>query len=140
MFQYCLNCVIIYGDRHRHFLYFRYTICVAGVACDIFSKDNFLRVGMTNRQHLPIIVITIQEKKKSYFSEHSITSQAPPRRHRHLQLFFLRIQPYLEFIDICIQANRLTLYQCTKINRFICKISAFRTENDRSFSVSSTSG
>ena len=59
-----LKCVIIYGDRHRHFfLYFWYTICVAGMVCDILSKDNFLRVGMTNRQHLPITVITIQEKK-----------------------------------------------------------------------------
>ena len=56
------------------FLYFWYTICVAGMACDILSKDNFLRIGMTNWQQLPIIVITIQEKKKkSYFSEHSMT-------------------------------------------------------------------
>ena len=45
------------------FLYVWYTICVDGMARDIFSKDNFLRVGMTNRQHLPITVITIQEKK-----------------------------------------------------------------------------
>ena len=69
--------------------------------------------------------------------------------HRHLHdvtgtsscfFFFWRIQPYLEFIDICIQANRFSLHQCTKINRFVCKISAFRTKNDRSFSVSSTSG
>ena len=67
--------------------------------------------------------------------------------HRHLHdvtgtssCFFLRIQPYFEFIDICIQANRLTLYQCTKINRFVCKVSAFRTQNNRSFSVLSTSG
>ena len=66
--------------------------------------------------------------------------------HRHLHdvtgisSCFWRIQPYLEFIDICTQANRLTLYQGTKINRFVCKISAFRTQNDRSFSVSSTSG
>ena len=57
------------------FLYFWYTICVAGMASDIFSKDNFLRVGMMNRQHLPIAVTTIQEKKKSYFSEHSMTIQ-----------------------------------------------------------------
>ena len=41
---------------------------------------------------------------------------------------------------ICIQTNRFTLYQCTKINRFLCKIFTFRTKNDRSFSVSSTSG
>ena len=54
------------------FLYFWYTICVAGVTRDIFSKDNFLRVGVVNKQHLPITVITIQEKK-SYFSEHSMT-------------------------------------------------------------------
>ena len=33
------------------------------MACDILSKDNFLRVGMTNRQHLTITVITIQENK-----------------------------------------------------------------------------
>ena len=68
-----------------------------------------------------------------YITGTSTTSQAPPA-------VFWRIQPYLEFIDICIQANRLTLHQCTKINRFVCKISAFRTNNDRSFSVSSTSG
>ena len=45
------------------FLYFWYTICVAGMACDILNKDKFLRVGMINRQHLPITVIIIQEKK-----------------------------------------------------------------------------
>ena len=45
------------------FLYVWYTICVDGMASDILSKDNFLRVGITNRQHLPITVITIQEKK-----------------------------------------------------------------------------
>ena len=32
-----------------------------------------------------------------------------------------------------------TLHQCTEINRFVCKRPAFRTQNDRSFSVSSTS-
>ena len=47
--------------RASAFLYFWYTKCVAGMGCDILSKDNFLRVGMTNRQHLPITVI--QEKK-----------------------------------------------------------------------------
>ena len=45
------------------FLYVWYTICVDGMASDILSKGNFLQVGMTNRQHLPITVITIQEKK-----------------------------------------------------------------------------
>ena len=44
-------------------------------------------------------------------------SQVPPRRYR---------------LNVCD-------YQCTKINRFVCKISAFRTKNDRSFSVSGTS-
>ena len=38
-------------------------MCVDGMAGDILSKDNFLRVRMTSRQHLPITVITIQEKK-----------------------------------------------------------------------------
>ena len=31
--------------------------------------------------------------------------------------------------------NRLTLHQCTEINRLVCKIPAFRSKNDRSFSV-----
>ena len=68
-----------------------------------------------------------------YITGTSMTSQAPPA-------VFWRIQPYLEFIDICIQASRFILPQCTKINIFVCKIPACRTKNDRSFSVSSTSG
>ena len=59
-------------NRHEICIFRMYTIWVAGMAYDILSKDNFLRVGMTNRQHLPNTVITIQEKK-SYFSEHSVT-------------------------------------------------------------------
>ena len=35
-------------------------------------------------------------------------SQAPPA-------VFSRIQPYLEFIDISIQASRFTLHQCTEM-------------------------
>ena len=59
--------------------------------------------------------------------------------HRHLHdvtgtsSCFWRIQPYIEFIDILVQANRFTLHQCIKINRFVCKIFAFRTQNDRLF-------
>ena len=53
-------------------LYFWYTICVAGMVCDILSKDN-ISTSWNDEQAAPPDYSHHQSRKQSYFSEHSMT-------------------------------------------------------------------
>ena len=80
--------------------------------------------AMVYKKSISICVAAITLQIFTIFSSitgTSMPSQAPP-------VVFQRTQTNFEFIDICIQASRFTLHQCTEINRFVCKIPAFRTK------------
>ena len=68
-----------------------------------------------------------------YITGTSTTSQAPPA-------VCLKNPALFGVYRYLFSCKQVYLHHCTKINRFVCKISAFRTKNDRYFSVSNTSG